>query len=192
MQITIDKSSMAGIRKVLNDLGANITKELAVAVNKTTKQVSTSAARKLKAVIPVPVKVLKKAVFASDKATAKQPRSTVVLYRGHPIPLKYFGARAMKKGGVSYRQSGPDKGRGHLPSAFVPPSKYRGNVYQRQGKPRGPLAQQKGPSPGDYADQGVKDAALATATERFPMQIQARIRFLTLKARGQLKGNQKK
>ncbi len=192
MQVTVDKSSMDGIRKVLNDLGANITKELAVAVNKTTKQVSTAAARKLKQVIPVPVKVLKKAVFARDKATAKQPRSTVVLYGGHPIPLKYFGARAMKKGGVSFRQSGPTKGRGHLPNAFIPKQMYRGNVYQRQGKPRGPLVQQKGSSPGDYANEGVTAEALATATERFPMQVQARIRFLTLKAKGQLKGNQKR
>lgn len=192
MQVTVDKSSMDAIRKILTDLGANITKELAVAVNKTTKQVSTTAARKLKSVIPVPVKILKKAVFARKRATAKKPRSTVILYGGYPIPLKYFGARSIKKGGVSYKQSGPDKGRGHLPNAFIPKKMYRGNVYQRQGKPRGPLAQQKGPAPGDYADAGVKDAALATATERFPMQIQARIRFLTLKARGQLKGNQKR
>lgn len=192
MQVTIDKSSIAGIRKVLNDLGANINKELAVAVNKTTKQASTTAARRLKQVMPVPVKILKKAVFSRNKATASSPRSGVNLYGGYPIPLKYFGARAMKKGGVSYRQSGPDKGRGHLAQAFIPPNRYNKNVYQRQGNTRGPLVQQKGPSPGDYASVGVRDAALATAREKLPVQVQARIRFLTLKARGQLKGNQKR
>ena len=191
MQVTIDKSSIAGIRKVLNDLGANINKELAVAVNKTTRQVSTAAARKLKAVIPVPVKVLKKVISAREKATARDPRTTVSMYGGRPIPLKYFGAKPKKKGGVSYRKTGPDKGRGHLPHAFIPKQMYRGNVYQRQGKPRGPLVQMKGPSPGEFMDQGIWDAAYNAATKNLPLQIQARISYLTKKAKNQLRGKQK-
>jgi hypothetical protein len=185
MQISIDQRSASEVRKILTQLGANVTKELAVAVNKTVKQVKTAAARKLKEVIPVPVKVLKKAVFAKDKATAASPRSGINLYGGYAIPLKYFGARQMKKGGVSFRQSGPAKGRGSLPNAFIPP-RY-GNVYQRVGKPRGPLIQQKGPAPGEYASVGVTAAALATAKDKLPKQIQERIRFLTLKAQGGLK-----
>jgi hypothetical protein len=189
MKVDIDQSSVTAVRKILTQLGANINKELAIAVNKTVKQTATAAARKLKDVIPVPVKVLKKAVFAKDKATAASPRSGINLYGGYPIPLKYFGARQMKKGGVSFRQSGPAKGRGTLPNAFIPP-RY-GNVYQRAGKPRGPLTQQKGPAPGEYASVGVTAAALATAKDKLPKQINERIRFLTVKAKGQLKGNQK-
>lgn len=191
MQISIDQKSSGEIRKILQQLGANVSKELAVAVNKTVKQTATQAARKLKQVIPVPVKILKKAVLPRSKATPKKLRSGVYLFGGYPIPLRYFGARAKKKGGVSYRQSGPDKGRGNLPNAFIPPRQYRGNVYQRKGKERGPLVQQKGPAPGEYAGAGVTAAAMATAKEKLPQQIQERIRFLTLKAKGQLKGNQK-
>lgn len=185
MQVTIDERSSSEVRKILTQLGANVSKELAIAVNKTVKQVRTTAARKLKEVIPVPVKVLKKAVFERRKATAQEPRSGINLYGGHPIPLKYFGARAKKKGGVSFRQSGPAKGRGSLPNAFIPP-RY-GNVYQRVGKQRGPLQQQKGPAPGEYASVGVTAASLATAKEKLPKQINERIRFLTLKAQGKLK-----
>jgi hypothetical protein len=186
MQISIDQRSASEVRKILTQLGANVTKELAVAVNKTVTQVKTAAARKLKEVIPVPVKVLKKAVFAKDKATAASPRSGINLYGGYAIPLKYFGAREMKKGGVSFRQSGPTKGRGSLPNAFIP-RRYNGNVYQRVAKPRGPLMQQKGPAPGEYASVGVTAAALATAKDKLPKQINERIRFLTLKAQGGLK-----
>lgn len=190
MKVDIDQRSSAAIRRILQDLGANVTKELAVAVNKTTKQVSTAAARKLKTVIPVPVKVLKKAVLSRRKATAQDPKSGISLYGGHPIPLRYFGARAKKKGGVSFKQSGPQKGRGTLPHAFIP-RRYNGNVYQRVGTTRGPLTQQKGPAPGEYASSGVTEAALETAKDKLPKQINERIRFLTLKAKGQLKGNQR-
>jgi hypothetical protein len=47
--------------------------------------------------------------------------------------------------------------------------------------------QQKGPAPGEYASVGVTAAALATAKDKLPKQIQERIRFLTLKAQGGLK-----
>ena len=185
MQVSIDQRSAAEVNKILTQLGKSVNKELAVAVNKTVVQTRTTAARKLKEVIPVLVRVLKKAVFAKDKATAASPRSGINLYGGYPIPLKYFGARQLQKGGVSFRQSGPAKGRGSLPNAFIPP-RY-GNVYQRAGKSRGPLTQQKGPAPGEYASVGVTAAALATAKDKLPKQIQERVRYLTQKAQGNLK-----
>ena len=69
MKINIDSQSLAAVRKTIESLGANIKRELNVAVNKTASQVKIKAARKLKSVIPVPVKVLKKAIAVRKQLT---------------------------------------------------------------------------------------------------------------------------
>ena len=65
-------------------------------------------------------------------------------------------------------------------------------VYKRTTKKRFPIAKQNGPAPSEYYQSaGVTDLALDTARDQLPKQINERIRFLTLKAKGQLKGKQK-
>jgi hypothetical protein len=190
MKIDIDSQSLASVKKVIESLGASIRKELNIAVSETTRQVRIKASRKLKEVIPVPVKVLKKAIAVSKKSDVSNLTSEILMIEGYPIPLKYFGAKQTKKG-VTHKNAGVEKSRGLLPNAFVV-NRFRGNVYQRTTKQRGPLAQQKGPAPSEYyKSAGVTDLALDTARDQLPKQINERIRFLTLKAQGQLKGNQK-
>jgi hypothetical protein len=190
MKIDIDSQSLAAVRKTIESLGANIKRELNVAVNKTASQVKIKAARKLKSVIPVPVKVLKKAIAVSKKSDVANLTSEILMIEGYPIPLRYFGAKQTKKG-VTHKRAGAEKSRGVLPHAFIV-NRYRGNIYERSSKPRGPLTQQKGPAPSEYYQSaGVTDLALDTARDQLPKQINERIRFLTLKAKGQLKGKQK-
>jgi hypothetical protein len=190
MKMDIDSQSLAAVRKTIESLGANIKRELNVAVNKTAKQVKIKAARKLKSVIPVPVKVLKKAIAVSKKSDVANLTSEILMIQGYPIPLRYFGAKQTQKG-VTYKKSGPDKGRGNLPGAFMLHG-YFPMVYKRTTKKRFPLAKQNGPAPSEYYQSaGVTDLALDTARDNLPKQINERIRFLTLKAKGQLKGNQK-
>jgi hypothetical protein len=190
MKIDIDLQSLASVRKTIESLGANIKKELNVAVNKTAKQVNIKAARKLRSVIPVPVKILKKAIGIRKKSSVNSLSSEIGMIEGYPIPLKYFGAKQTKKG-VTHKKAGLEKSRGLFPNAFIV-NRFRGNVYQRTTKQRGPLTQQKGPSPSEYYQSaGVTDLALDTARDQLPKQINERIRFLTLKAKGQLKGKQK-
>jgi hypothetical protein len=190
MKIDINSQSLAAVRKTIESLGANIKKELNVAVNKTAKQVKIKAARKLKNVIPVPVKVLKKAIAVSKKSDVSNLTSEILMIQGYPIPLRYFGAKQTKTG-VTYKQSGPDKGRGKIAGAFMLHG-YFPSVYKRTTKKRFPLVPQKGPAPSDYYQSaGVTDLALDTARDQLPKQINERIRFLTLKAKGQLKGKQK-
>ena len=190
MKIDINSQSLAAVRKTIESLGANIKKELNVAVNNTAKQVKIKAARKLKSVIPVAVKVLKKAIAVTRKSKTTNLTSEILMIQGYPIPLRYFGAKQTKKG-VTHKRAGADKSRGLLPHAFIV-NRFRGNVYQRTTKQRGPLAQQKGPAPSEYyKSAGVTDLALDTARDQLPKQINERIRFLTLKAKGQLKGKQK-
>jgi hypothetical protein len=190
MKIDINSQSLAAVKKTIESLGANIKRELNVAVNKTAKQVKIKASRKLRNVIPVPVKVLKKAVVVSRKSDIGNLTSEILMIKGYPIPLRYFGAKQTKTG-VTYKQSGPDKGRGKIPGAFMTYGHWP-MVYKRTTKKRFPLEPQKGPSPSDYYQSaGVTDLALDTARDQLPKQINERIRFLTLKAKGQLKGNQK-
>lgn len=186
---SIDKTSLKAVSKVMEDLGFNAAKEIKVALGNTAKKVKTASARKLKTELYAPTKVLKKAIVVDKKPLANdQLAVVVVMIAGYKIPLKYFGAR-QTKAGVAYKATSTDQGR--LPSAFQI-AKYDKRVYQRVGKQRGPLVQQKGPAPGEvYQSSGVVTVALNVAQEELPKQITERVRFLTLKAQGKLKGNQK-
>jgi hypothetical protein len=189
MKINIDSQSLASVRKVIESLGASIRKELNIAVSETTRQVRIKASRKLREVIPVPVKVLKKAIAVRKKSNVNSLIAEIGMLAGYPIPLKYFGAKKTKKG-VTHKRAGAEKS-GLLPHAFIV-NRFGGNVYERTTKQRGPLTQQKGPAPGDYyKSAGVADLALDTARDQLPKQINERVRVLILRSKGQLKGNQK-
>lgn len=180
---TLDIKSLKAVSKVIEDLGANVRKELKIAVSKTTKQVRIKSARKLRTVLNAPVKVLKRAIV-SGKVTNDGLSAEVILRGGYKIPMKYFGARQTKKG-VAFKISPTN--RGVIPSAFKV-NKYEGNVYRRTGKGRGLIKKEKGPAPGEvYESAGVTQVAVQTAEEQLPKQINERIRFLTIKAQGKLK-----
>ena len=185
---TFDKAAMAGVTKVLEDLGANVAIQMSAAISKTAAKVRTQAARALKKELAVPVKILKKSVI-KGKTDKKAMTAIIYLNPGYPIPLKHFGARAYKKGrgGVTYRVSPGSGSRSIIRDAFIP-QQYGGNVYRRAGKTRGPLIKQVGPAPGDMFEKaGVIAVALETANTELPKQIQERVRFLTVKAQGKLK-----
>jgi len=180
---TLDTSSLKAVTKVIEELGFNVRKELKIAVSKTSKQVRIKSARKLRIVLPAPVKVLKKAVIGG-KSSNEGLSQEVVLWQGHPIPLKYLGARQNKKG-VTYKTG--NKTRGFVKSAFVV-DRFGRNVFARTGAARVPIEKQFGPSPGEmYQVGGVTQVAIQTAEEQLPKQINERIRFLTIKAQGKLK-----
>ena len=183
MQTTLGLGSLKSVTKVIEELGFNARRELKVAVSKTAKQVRIKSARKLRTVLNAPVKVLKRAIVGG-RTTNEGLSAEVILRGGYKIPLKYFGARQTKKG-MAYKIS--PSNRGVIPGAFKV-TRYENNVYQRISKQRGPVKQEKGPSPGEvYESAGVTTTALETAREQLPKQIQERIRFLTIKAQGKLK-----
>jgi hypothetical protein len=185
---TLDKKSLESVMKVIEDLGKNARQQIRIAINKTGDKVKTASARKLRKELNAPVKVLKKAIRIEKQTNTDWLAATVLMIAGHKIPLKYFGARQTKSG-TAFKVNSSNKGK--LPHAFVIP-KYEKRVYQRVGKQRGPLAQQRGPAPGEvYQSSGVVSEALRVANEELPKQINERVRFLTLQAQGKLKGNQR-
>jgi len=188
MKIDIDQNSSQAVARILTALGKSVNKELAVAVNKTTVQTRTAAARKMRESIKVPIRVLKKSIYQLKKATEAKPVSGIRIWEGFKIPLKYFKAE-QRAGGVSYQAGSLDKSHGYRPHAFIV-RKLGGNVFMRTGKKRFPIETQYGIAPA-AASEGVTEAAMATAEEKLPKQINERIRYLTQKAKGQLKGNQR-
>ncbi len=189
IRIQVNQDSITKLGNALGDLRKRLPRELATAVNATAKKVRIQAARLIKKELNVPVKILKKVIKAKSKANAENGTAVIGLFKGYPIPLKYFKPTQLKRG-VTYKISPKLKGKSVLRDAFIV-KQYGGNVYKRAGAERYPLVRQHGPAPGDVFEQaGIVAASIATAKEELPKQIERRIRFITLQASGGLRGNQ--
>lgn len=200
MKIAIDQAAVNRVIKALGDNGKNYPREIATAINATAKKVRFEASKILKQELMVPSKILKKVIKQKSKATSDGLKATIGLWEGYPIPLKYFGAKSIvkkRKGkkfyyGVTYKINPKHGVRSVLRDAFIV-KQYGGNVFLRQeGEKRYPLRRQNGPAPGDvYATTDLVSKVVKIARETLPKEIEDRIRFLNLKATGQLRGKQK-
>ncbi len=192
--VGFDKESLKRLEQSLNGLASQLPREVATAINATAKKTRTEAARELKKELNVPVKVLKKAIKGKSKASAKDLQAVVGLIKGYPIPLRYFKP-SKTKAGITAKINPKIKGKAGrtvYPHAFAV-KKYEGRIYQRAGKPRGPLKGQQvyGPSPGNaFEAAGIGPLAAKVAAAELPKQLERRIRFLLLKQSGGLRGNQ--
>ncbi len=182
LKVTFDQASLTRLTNTLKDSAAKIGREIATAINATSKQCSIKAARLLKAEIKVPVKILKKAVKPGIKANPKSLTTTITLGKGHPIPLKYFLGRVRVK--LSKKQ------RTAVGNGFIV-KKYRDHVFKRATNKRGPLIRQDGEAPGEAFERaGIAKVTEQTAREQLPIQVEKRIRFWELKLAGKLRGKQ--
>jgi len=199
IKMSVDQASLQRLSAIVREMGGSITREASIAVNKVAKKVKLESARKLTQVLGLKVGFLKKAVKIKRLASPKDSSAELTLKEGYPIPLKYFSAKAIKtkKGGVSFRIMRAHKRRMVNRELFIiekykGPNSTLGHVFKRAGKERGPLIRMNGPAPGDvYREAGVLELAMRVANERLPIELKERIRFLTLKAAGKLRGKQK-
>ena len=199
MKVGIDQAAVNRVIQALGDKGRNYPREIATAINATAKKVRFEASKILRQELKVPVKILKKVIKQKSKASADGLSASIGLWEGHPIPLKYFGAKEIvkrRKGkkvhyGVTYKINPKHGVRSVLRDAFIV-KQYGGNVFLRAGVNRFPLRRQNGPAPGDvYATTDLVQKVVAIARDTLPKEIERRIRFLNLKAAGGLRGNQK-
>jgi hypothetical protein len=194
VRVTFDQAAVARLTDLIKDSGANIKREIAIAINGTSKQCSIASARLLKFEIKVPVKILKKAVRPGIKANAKNLSTTVTLGKGHPIPLKYFLGKVKMVSPSEIERARPKytkKQRATIGKGFVV-NKYKDHVFQRATKKRGPLVRQNGPAPGEaFEKAGIAEITEQIARRELPARVEERIRFWKLKLAGQLRGNQK-
>ena len=201
IKIGIDPKQIDGIRDALKDKASRLPREVATAVNATAKKVRFEASKELRKGLGAPVKVLKKAIKTKSSASKDQLYAIIRLWKGHPIPLKYFkprqvkGRKATKKreaveGGVTYKINPAFGVRSILRGAFI--MRPSGHVAQRIGKERFPVKFMHGPSPGESFEKlGIVQLAWKVARQELPKQMERRVRFLMLKNSGGLRGKQK-
>ena len=196
------------MRERLGIMANHLPRHLATAVNRVGKSVRVEATQALGPIINLKLhssnkgyskaiskaKTIKKTLKQKNKATAENARVTIGLWEGYPFPLKYFEAKpyAKKKRGKKLYfgvQSKMEVGGGWLvtPDAFIV-GRFSGNVYRRANEGRGPLQKLNGKKPGDFFRQGnIGEIAAAKARERLPIEINRRIRDITLAASGKIK-----
>lgn len=195
LKIDIDKAAMDRLKATVKELGLELKREFYTSVNKVARKVAFEASKEIGKELNVrPKKLLKKVVSTGKRASMDYPFTIIYMNQGYPYPLKYFGARQLKsrKGGVTVKLNPRYKNRMVLRDAFIVPQ-YGNHVYRRQSeKERYPLRRLHGPKPGDvYEAAQIPQKMSKLATERLTIELNERVRFLTLKAQGKLRGNQK-
>lgn len=120
-----------------------------------------------------------------DWATKARQAGTLFIRESERIPLKYFGAKELKRGGVSYRieKKGPKK---TLKSAFII-ERFGGHVFTRKGLQRHPLQKHHGISAwGAFVVNDYIRPTQKYVTERLQYNIERRVNMLLLRAAGKL------
>jgi hypothetical protein len=186
--ITLNKldRKLGELRKTLNGVGKDFNRNLAVAVNDTSRFCKSQISKEIQSTgLNVTQKVIKSGLADSGRATAGRTSVTVTLKKGFRFGLNAFKARQTKKG-VTYRIT-KGGGAGRITNAFIPTRYGQGKVYVRQGKERGPLRQMRGVSPFGVCAKNKKESLVAKKTQaELIKQIDRRIRFLLLKASGKI------
>lgn len=125
-------------------------------------------------------KRLKKKVYKETKRTRVSKKRRGVKTQGGVV---YKIDKSGKKGFVASAFQGPTPDRMSI--------KLNGHAYKRMTKKRLPLAKLHGPSPwGVYTKKKLKRPAQKWVRQQVKKQLKERIRFLTLRAKGKLRGKQ--
>lgn len=186
-RVQIDRKSLAGVFKVLKSVSQDVRKEVRIVISKTASDVKNNCARKLARQTKVPAKIIGKSI----QLTRTMPKNerlirTIYFNPGFSIPLKLFEPQETDTG-VTVNLGPSLGGVKNLPRAFIV-KKYGGNVFKRKTKKRQSLFRLKGPTPRDAMKKtNIVEHGKTLAAERLPIQVQRRLRFLTLKAQGKLK-----
>lgn len=179
------------LAKLLGGNAKKLRREIAVAVNATSKKTVSIWAKEVSKEIATAQKNIKATIKVSRKAAAtesKSPTAVVTQRKTGRIPLRDFGAKQNKKG-VTYRIS---KGkRGFAAGAFQGPkpgvmkASWRGRVFKRVGEGRLPIIQLFGPSPWGVSIENNLTNPVGKATKvELLKQIERRTRFIKLKQSG--------
>ena len=188
--IAISAKGLSGLTNAVNSIAKDLKKNLAVAINETSKTGKAGIAKKIAAELAVAQKTIKEQI-KNTRASATMLRSNLQLRKSNRISLRYFGAK-QNKAGVSFRIS-KTKGRKIIQGAFQGPRpgavnvRWRGNVFKRAGKARLPIVKLQGPSPwGVFAVNRMTKKQEEELRIELEKRVERRIRFLTLKAQGKI------
>jgi len=188
---TVQQRRVNELSKVLKGSDKKVRRQLAIAVNATSKKTQGGIAKEVAKELATAQKNIKKTIKIKKKADGKDkvPSAVVSQTQTKRIPLRDFGARQTKKG-TSYKVS-KSKGRKTINGAFQGPkpgvmkSSWRGRVFKRVGKARLPIQQLFGASPwGVFVKNDMKKPIVKESKRELIKQIERRIRFMKLKESG--------
>lgn len=198
IKLTFDDAAANELTKLMKGVEKDVRKQLKTAVNKAGRSMESQMARMVRQEINVASKAVKRVITRPLLATETQLSTEIVVAKGKRLSLKEFGAR-QTKAGVSYRIS-KKGGKKTIKGGFIVES-LGGHVYVRdgdkvemsrgryKGRKRQKIFKRFGPSLwGYFANRKVMLDVQKKADAELEKQVKERIRFLTLKAEGKLKG----
>lgn len=183
VSIEVDKRKLREVERLLSGIKRGLPKAMAGAVNDTAKKTKTDISTEIRRKVAIKKRDIDPHIRRT-RATVGKPSAKITLSESTRLPLKYFGARQTKKG-VTYKI---DKagGRKLIPGAFIS-QKMGGHVFVRVGAKRFPLRKPMGLSPwGTFVKLGMEDRISAVSLHILHTNLDRRVRFLLLKAGGQI------
>ena len=192
IDIQIDAKQLKRLREAVGKSKKSIKKELAGAINATSKKTKLKVGRDIRKTVNLKKDEAEKPLSIRATATENNLVAIVSLKKTPRLGLRHFGARQDKRG-VSYKIS-KTGGRSRVNGAFQGPRpgvmkmSWKGNAFKRVGKERLPIVMLKGVSAfGAYAKNDLEGPQVEEINKELSKQMERRINLNILRANGLVK-----
>lgn len=192
IDIQIDAKQLKRLREAVGKSKKSIKKELAGAINATSKKTKLKVGRDIRKTVNLKKDEAEKPLSIRATATENNLVAIVSLKKTPRLGLRHFGARQDKRG-VSYKIS-KTGGRSRVNGAFQGPRpgvmkmSWKGNAFKRVGRERLPIVMLKGVSAfGAYAKNDLEGPQVEEINKELSKQMERRINLNILRANGLVK-----
>ena len=192
IEIQINAKQLRRLREAVGKSKKSIKKELAGAINATSKKTKLQVGRDIRKTVNLKKDEAERPLSLRATATETNLVAVVSLKKTRRLGLRHFGARQDKRG-VSYK-IGKTGGRSRVAGAFQGPKpgvmkmSWKGNAFKRVGKDRLPIIMLKGVSAfGAYAKNELEGPQVKEINAELSKQMERRINLNILRANGLVK-----
>lgn len=192
ISIEIDAAQIKRLRKAVGKAGKQFSKEMAGAINATSKKTKIKIGRDIRSTVNMKKDEAERPLRISAQATENSLTAVVNLKKTKRLGLRHFGAKQDKRG-VSYKIS-KTGGRSRVAGAFQGPRpgvmkmSWKGNAFKRVGASRLPIVMLKGVSAfGAYAKNDLEGPQITETQAELSKQMERRINLNILRANGLVK-----
>ena len=192
IEIEINAKQLKRLREAVGKSKKSIKKELAGAINATSKKTKLQVGRDIRKTVNLKKDEAERPLSLRATATETNLVAVVSLKKTKRLGLRHFGARQDKRG-VSYKIS-KTGGRSRVQGAFQGPKpgvmkmSWKGNAFKRVGKERLPIVMLKGVSAfGAYAKNDLEGPQVKEINAELSKQMERRINLNILRANGLVK-----
>jgi len=192
IEIEINAKQLKRLREAVGKSKKSIKKELAGAINATSKKTKLQVGRDIRKTVNLKKDEAERPLSLRATATETNLVAVVSLKKTKRLGLRHFGARQDKRG-VSYKIS-KTGGRSRVNGAFQGPKpgvqkmSWKGNAFKRVGKERLPIVMLKGVSAfGAYAKNDLEGPQVKEINKELSKQMERRINLNILRANGLVK-----